>query len=547
MKKLTFRAKLWLPLAASLLCICAISIFHILEARQLRYEERRADLSNVDQAALKIVEGFAAEAEAGKLTVAEAQRQAKAVLRNIRYGEDGYVSLLGMNATAIQNPANPGNDGKDMSDFKDPAGFYVFREAARVAASHEGEGFLSYLWLRPGQNEPSTKLSRIVSFKPWGWVLVAGLYVDDIDSAFYSSLQKAAGMLAVVCVLLFAVIAGVNRSLQRMIGGSPEYAASVAMQIAGKDLSTPVTTAMGDNSSLLFAMKLMQENLAQMIGAIRTSAETIATASSQIATGNLDLSARTEIQASSLEETAASMEQLTQAVAQNAESAIQANALASNAADVAQRGGAAMVGVVTTMDAINASAGRIEAIIASIDGIAFQTNILALNAAVEAARAGEQGRGFAVVATEVRNLAQRSSAAAKEIKGLIDDSVRSIDAGTAMVAQAGATIGDVVASVDSVTSIIAAISAASSEQRTGISHVSVAITEMDSVTQQNAALVEEAAAAASSLRDQATALAAMVSSFRLDGETEGQATLRAADKSRPAPVVRGPAQRLALA
>src|SRR5450830_1892482 len=537
MKKLTFQKKLWLPLAASLLCICAISAFHILEARSLRFDERRADLSNVDQAAFKIVEGFAADAAAGKMTVEEAQRQAKAVLRNIRYGEDGYIAILGMNATAIQNPALPQNDGKDMSDFKDPKGFYVFREAAHLANSAEGEGFLSYLWVRPGHADASVKLARIKSYKPWGWVLVAALY---------DSLKKAAGMLSVVCLLLVGIIIGVNRSLQHTLGGSPEYAVAVAMQIAEKNLSTPVVTRSGDKSSLLFAMGLMQENLAEMIGSIRTSAETIATASSQIATGNLDLSSRTEIQASSLEETAASMEHLTQAVAQNAENSLQANTLAVAASHVAQRGGAAMKGVVTTMDAINSSANRIEAIISSIDGIAFQTNILALNAAVEAARAGEQGRGFAVVATEVRNLAQRSAAAAKEIKVLIDDSVKSISAGTEMVAQAGATINEVVSSVGSVTTIIGAITAASNEQRTGISHVNVAITVMDSVTQQNAALVEEAAAAASSLRDQANALAALVSSFELGESTHkpAQPVPQKAVKSRQ--MMRSAPQRLAL-
>lgn len=514
-KKMTFQRKLWLPLIASLLCIIAISAINIWTVRELRYEERRADLNNVDQAALKIVEGFAAEAQSGRLSEQEAQRQAKAVLKNIRYGEDGYISILGMNASTIQNPAVPQNDGKDMRDFKDPQGFYVFREAARLASTPAGTGFLNFMWLRPGSRAPSAKLAYINTYKPWGWILLSGLYVDDIEAAFLDSLEQAIAVLVLVCLLLSVIVITINRSLQRTLGGSLEYAMAVAMQIAGKDLSMPVTTRSGDTSSLLYAMALMRETLAHMIGAIRTSAETIASASTQIATGNLDLSSRTEVQASSLEETAASMEQLTQAVAHNAEHAVQANQLAIAASEVAQRGGVAMREVVSTMTSINARAGRIEAIIASIDGIAFQTNILALNAAVEAARAGDQGRGFAVVATEVRNLAQRSAAAAKEIKVLIDDSVTSIHTGTDQVSLAGTTIEGVVTSVDHVSQIIAAIASASNEQKTGISHVNVAITEMDAVTQQNAALVEEAAAAASSLRDQALAMAAMVSSFKL--------------------------------
>ncbi|MYM74555.1 methyl-accepting chemotaxis protein, partial [Duganella sp. FT134W] len=516
MKKITFKQKLWLPLVASLVCLCAISVFHIMEARELRYAERKADLADVAKAALTIVQGLAADAAAGKLSEAEAQTRAKSVLKSIRYGEDGYLVIIGMDARPIQNPARPDNDGKDLSDFTDPNGFHVFREISRTASSAAGAGYLSYFWLRPGSAEPSEKLSRIVSFKPWGWALVTGLYVDDINQAFYASLQKVALMVGAVCLLLSAIVVAVNRSLHRTLGGSPEYAAEMALRIAAQDLSVAVRTDAGDRTSLLSAMSRMQHNLAGMIGEIRGSAETIAAASSQIASGNLDLSSRTELQAGSLEETAASMEQLTQAVAQNAEHSAEANALAQAAAGVAQRGGQAVTEVVSTMAAINASATRIEAIIGTIDGIAFQTNILALNAAVEAARAGEQGRGFAVVATEVRSLAQRSAAAAREIKGLIDDAVRNIGNGTLMVERAGATMGEVVTSVDRVTGVIAAISAASAEQRTGIGHVNTAITEMDSVTQQNAALVEEAAAAAASLRDQAGSLSALVGSFQLE-------------------------------
>ncbi|MBC7514199.1 MAG: Tar ligand binding domain-containing protein [Herminiimonas sp.] len=309
------------------------------------------------------------------------------------------------------------------------------------------------------------------------------------------------------------------RNLYRQLGGEPEYALQIVRTIASGDLTGQVVTRQGDQQSLLFAMHEMQEQLSATIGNIRQSTETIATASGQIAVGNLDLSSRTEQQASALEETASSMEELTSTVKQNADNARQANQLAVNASDVAVKGGAVVSQVVATMGAINESARKIADIISVIDGIAFQTNILALNAAVEAARAGEQGRGFAVVASEVRNLAQRSAGAAKEIKALINDSVEKVDAGTRLVDQAGATMTDVVASVRRVTDIIGEITAASQEQTAGIDQINQAITQMDDVTQQNAALVEQAAAAAASLQDQAGNLVDVVRVFKTGGSS----------------------------
>ncbi len=260
----------------------------------------------------------------------------------------------------------------------------------------------------------------------------------------------------------------------------------------------------------------MRESLIGIVGQVRSGTDTIATASGQIEAGNLDLSSRTEQQASSLEETASSMEQLAGTVKQNAEHARAANQLAQSAQLVASKGGQVVSEVVSTMGQINASARKIVDIIGVIDGIAFQTNILALNAAVEAARAGEQGRGFAVVASEVRSLVQRSAAAAKEIKTLINDSVEKVDSGSKLVDQAGTTMQDIVQSVGRVTAIMSDITSTSAEQTSDIEHINLAITEMDDVTQQNAALVEQAAAAASALREQADKLSQVVSIFRLN-------------------------------
>ncbi len=307
-----------------------------------------------------------------------------------------------------------------------------------------------------------------------------------------------------------------TRNVMRQLGGEPDYAASIAASIAAGDLTRQIAVDSERNpASLLFAMRTMQDSLAALVLKVRSGTDTITIASTEIAAGNLDLSARTEEQASSLEETAASMEELTSTVQQNGDSVRQANQLANAASEVASRGGAAVADVVGTMASINASALRIVDIISVIDGIAFQTNILALNAAVEAARAGEQGRGFAVVAAEVRNLAQRSAAAAKEIKELIGDSVDKVEAGSRMVNSAGATMNDVVASVKRVTDIMGEIALAGQEQSAGIAQVNQAVAQMDQVTQQNAALVEEAAAAADSMREQATQLSSVVATFKL--------------------------------
>ncbi|MCP1573931.1 methyl-accepting chemotaxis protein [Herbaspirillum rubrisubalbicans] len=345
---------------------------------------------------------------------------------------------------------------------------------------------------------------------------------QDADSARMDATKTAEKSRSVIMVLAtialvasFVVALVITRGLLKQLGGEPSYAAEITKRIANGDLSIHVETKQGDSTSLLFSIRTMRESLASIVTRVRSGTNNIETASTEIASGNLDLSRRTEEQAGSLEETASAMEELTSTVKQNAENARQASELAVSASAIAGEGGTVVNQVIGTMSQINDSSKKIVDIISVIDGIAFQTNILALNAAVEAARAGEQGRGFAVVATEVRSLAQRSAAAAKEIKSLISDSVEKVETGSQLVTQAGKTIGDVVESVKRVTAVVAEISAASREQSEGIGQVNLAITQMDNVTQQNAALVEQAAAAAKSLQEESIELSKVVSTFKI--------------------------------
>ncbi|WP_274389348.1 methyl-accepting chemotaxis protein [Paraburkholderia tagetis] len=350
------------------------------------------------------------------------------------------------------------------------------------------------------------------------------------------SLMMISGATLVIVVLLGTWI---TRTLLRQLGTEPSHLADVATHIARGDLTEQITARENDRSSVLFAVKTMRDGLVDIVLRIQTATDAIATGSGEIASGNQDLSSRTEEQAASLEETAASMEELTTTVKQNAENAQQARALAANASEVAGKGSEVVQKVVVTMNDISDSSSKIADITGIIEGIAFQTNILALNAAVEAARAGEQGRGFAVVASEVRSLAQRSSSAAKEIKELIATSVEKIQGGSVLASEAGKTMADVTQAVSRVTDIMGEIAAASIEQSRGIEQVNQAITQMDEVTQQNAALVEEAAAASHSLQEQGSRLTEAAAYFRIDQRrasvvppvlpADGQA-VRAADR-----------------
>ncbi|MBN3759465.1 methyl-accepting chemotaxis protein [Burkholderia sp. Ac-20365] len=364
--------------------------------------------------------------------------------------------------------------------------------------------------------------------------------VDEVARAA-AAFQSARIWTIVLSALALVAGAFIAVVITRSIVAPLRRCVDVAETVARGDLTAAIRVDGKDElSQLLGALRHMNEGLLDAVSRVRSSSESIATGSSQIAAGNTDLSQRTEEQAASLEETAASMEELTSTVRQNAENASQGNALATRASETAARGGEVVNRVVDTMRGISNSSQQVAQIISVIEGIAFQTNILALNAAVEAARAGEQGRGFAVVAGEVRTLAQRSASAAKEIKDLIDESVTRVNSGTALVDEAGRTMSEIVQSVRQVSDLMGEISAASGEQSRGIEQVNVAISQMDEVTQQNAALVEEASAAAQSMASQATTLREVVSTFRLPGGQQAGA-MTAMGAAVPKPVMRAAA------
>ena len=452
-----------------------------------------------------------AQEASGKLTREQAQKLARDAIAPLRYDGSEYFWINDMQPRMVMHPIKPDLDGSDLSGMKDPNGFALFKAFVATVQS-QGKGFVSYQWPKPGSDKPVDKLSYVHGFAPWGWIVGSGIYVGELKDAMWREVAWVAATIA----FSLAMAGYLFLSFYRVMDGGLKETRRHLRAMTNGDLTTsPSPWGRDEAAQLMLELRAMQDSLRTMVQRVRHASDDIVHSSSEIASGAMELSSRTEQGAANLEQSAASMEEISSTVKNTSHTTDEASRMARHNAEVAADGGRVMHDVVATMEAIRGSSAKIGEIIGTIDAIAFQTNILALNAAVEAARAGDQGRGFAVVASEVRMLAQRSAEAAREIKVLIGQSVDQVESGTAVVRKAGVTMQDIVASSQRVDQLLADVAHGAREQSLGVGQIGQAVQELDHMTQQNAAMVEETAAAAAAMKEQAQALADEVARFKM--------------------------------
>jgi methyl-accepting chemotaxis protein len=528
----TLNTRVWMVMTVVVLGLIGQTVMSGIESRRVQMAELANTLEQHVTAAIAIADAYHARAEKGQISDLEARIAALDDIQSMRWSNNtGYIFAFDSALTMRMHPLRSADIGKNIRDDKDGKGFHQY-VAMLDADTKEGHGMTRYTQIMPKTNELKDKISYSSWYKPWDLHFISGAYFDDIDAAFRAQLERDLLKSGFIAALALLVVWLSMSSIRATVGGEPRDAVHIAGRIAGGDLRSDGEAYAP--ASLLGALERMRGTLSSIVSEVQQGAHVVSTTSAEIARGNDDLSHRTQEQASSLEETAASMEEMTATVKQNAENATAADRLSRHARSEAEKGGTVVGEAMDAMREIGDSSRRIGDIVGLIDEIAFQTNLLALNAAVEAARAGEQGRGFAVVAAEVRRLAQSSAAASREIKGLIAESGERVEVGAALVEQSSLALRDIVASVKKVTDIVAEIAAASAEQSAGVDQVNLAIAQIDQVTQENAALVEEAAAAAKSMQDQALALSEQVAFFTVDGTVPGGHAVQASVAERTA-------------
>ncbi len=478
------------------------------------FQEKKTQVKQLVESTVSLIKGYVDQEQAGKMTRSQAQQAAKLAIDKMRYDGNNYFWINDYEMHMVHHPIKPALDGKNLAGLRDTRGNYFFRNFVEVVKKH-GQGFVHYYWPKPGSDKPVPKLSFVKGIPQWGWIVGSGIYVDDVKAQVWNIAYTILGVVLVV----FLVTIFISLLLVRSIVAPVNKAVDIIKEIAegGGDLCARLEVASNDEiGALSNEFNKFVAKLHDLIAEVKVSTESMIATTEELSQGTQSLSEQIQSQASSIEEIASTMEEMNSSVKQEADHASQANELAQKTARMAEKGGKVVEGTVEAMKVVNESSKKINEIISVVNEIAFQTNLLALNAAVEAARAGEAGRGFAVVAGEVRNLAGRSSQAAKEIQTLISDSVEKVEQGNEMVIESGRLLTEIINNVRAVADTTGEITAAIQEQAQGITEINAAMTQMDQSMQQTAAMVEEAASASEEMASAGIHLRSLFNRFKID-------------------------------